>query len=249
MRLFGLKQKWPTHDRCRPGREVLDRRAVPREQRLGKVPVDVAGVELGLGVLPDGIGLGPVDVRLAGEREGDAIGGRAEGGDLVVVSCTVGRPSVRKWLGAVAVVEGQRAEQGRPAMAAAAATALAGRRPSEPSDSPGSCCLNWLEGKPMMTSPSDSYRSWSCWSCLYCGVLPHWEATLTIRTTLPLSELKSSVPDRRGVLCGRGGCVSTDSTERKHRCEHGGATHEAVECRRHGWREAVRVMVGRSSEG
>jgi hypothetical protein len=51
---------------------------------------------------------------------------------------------------------------------------------------PGSCAPNSLAGKPSTARPLSPYFSCSDSSCLYCGVSPHWLATLTIMTTLPL---------------------------------------------------------------
>src|SRR3569623_310506 len=51
---------------------------------------------------------------------------------------------------------------------------------------PGSWLPNSLAGKPRIASPLLAYFSCNSSSCSYCGVRPHWLATLTISTTLPL---------------------------------------------------------------
>src|SRR6187399_355218 len=51
---------------------------------------------------------------------------------------------------------------------------------------PGSCLPKLLAGKPMMVNFSGPYFIYSSCSLVYCGVLPHSEATLTTRTFMPL---------------------------------------------------------------
>ena len=69
------------------GPEPVDHLAVGGDQELLEVPLDVAGVALGVGrlgqLLVEGMALLAVDIDLLGDGEGDAVGGRAEGGDLV----------------------------------------------------------------------------------------------------------------------------------------------------------------------
>ena len=58
-----------------------------------------------------------------------------------------------------------------------------GRR--SPRGEPGSCSRNWLHGTPMTVKPWSAYCSWIFSSPSYCGVSPHFDATLTTRATLP----------------------------------------------------------------
>ena len=51
--------------------------------------------------------------------------------------------------------------------------------------SPGSWWPNWSQGKPSTTSPRSRYFRQSFSSPVYCGVRPHFEATLTTSSTLP----------------------------------------------------------------
>src|SRR5207253_10468686 len=51
---------------------------------------------------------------------------------------------------------------------------------------PGSCARKLLAGKPRMANPLSLYCSYSFSRPAYCGVYPHWLATFTINTTLPL---------------------------------------------------------------
>lgn len=46
----------------------------------------------------------------------------------------------------------------------------------------------WLHGNPMTTRPRSLYLRYSASSPSYCGVNPQRDATLTIRTTLPISD-------------------------------------------------------------
>src|SRR5262249_23542214 len=46
--------------------------------------------------------------------------------------------------------------------------------------------MNWLHGKPTTVKPFDSYFFCNASSVAYCGVLPHFDATLTSITALPL---------------------------------------------------------------
>ena len=56
-------------------------------EELLEVPLDVAGLPFGVGELSEHlverVPLGPVDVDLLGHRKGHAVGGRAEGLDLL----------------------------------------------------------------------------------------------------------------------------------------------------------------------
>jgi len=52
---------------------------------------------------------------------------------------------------------------------------------------PGSWPPNWLQGNPQISKPWSWYLSYNCCSSLYdVFVVPHLEATFTIKTTLPL---------------------------------------------------------------
>src|SRR5688500_1704972 len=51
---------------------------------------------------------------------------------------------------------------------------------------PGSWSPNWVHGQPIPPKPLPAYSSCSSSSCAYCGVRPHFEATLTRRSALPL---------------------------------------------------------------
>ncbi|MOA42325.1 hypothetical protein D3C78_1643650 [compost metagenome] len=52
---------------------------------------------------------------------------------------------------------------------------------------PGSCPANWLHGRPSTLKPRSRYCWYRCSSPAYWGVRPHFEATLTTSTTLPLN--------------------------------------------------------------
>ncbi len=54
------------------------------------------------------------------------------------------------------------------------------------SDEPGSWPPNWLQGTPRTVKPREEYFFCRFSRPSYCGVRPHFEATFTTRTALPL---------------------------------------------------------------
>src|ERR1019366_150528 len=78
---------------------VLDR-AVGRYEELLEVPLDVAGLALGVGeggqLVVDGTPVVAVDVDLLHHRKGDAVRGRAERGDLLGAAGLLGAELVAR---------------------------------------------------------------------------------------------------------------------------------------------------------
>lgn len=81
----GARRSRGTHDRARAV-AVLDDVAVLVDEERVEVPADGVDALGALEELVDGVGVGPVDVRLLGEREGDAVVLLAKEGDLLVGS-------------------------------------------------------------------------------------------------------------------------------------------------------------------
>src|SRR5690606_25982485 len=57
--------------------------------------------------------------------------------------------------------------------------------------------MNWLQGTPRTVKPRSAYRSCRRSRPAYCGVRPHFEATLTMSTALPRYWPRSADPPRR----------------------------------------------------